>query len=283
MRQKSPPKIIAEIFTKMASFRRSLPELMEGVVDSSPENSPSLIEMDGEESDEEAEHSRERALELALEKQGSTTLKRKAGRKASWPEESVNDVVDIVCENENYRRRLIFTNNKASKNLDIYKKIVALVKSRMQDRDEVFNFTPEQTRTKFKSCVAACKKASMTRKTGSGLANFMQNQPNWFKKLFPYVASRDSCNPSLAQEPSFEKLSATVDEIDGDESSNSKTNSTNCSDEEPGNVKVNNKDLYVPVPQKRMKKESTSAILKEAVSAFNKFASADQSEALIKF
>ena len=119
----------------------------------------------------------------------------------------------------------------------------------------MFDFTPEQTRTKFKSCVAACKKASMTRKTGSGLENFMQNQPNWFKKLFPYVASRDSCNPSLAQEPSFEKLSATVDEIDGDESSNSKTNSTNCSDEEPGNVKVNNKDLYVPVPQKRMKKE----------------------------
>ncbi len=48
------------------------------------------------------------------------------------------------------------------------------------------------------------KKACMTRRCGSGIANFINNQPSWFKKLFPYVESRDSCNPNMATEPSFE-------------------------------------------------------------------------------
>ena len=57
-----------------------------------------------------------------------------------------------------------------------------------------------------------CKKAAMTRKCGSGIENFMDQKPAWFKKLFPFVASRDLCNPSLASEPSF----ALVGERDAD-------------------------------------------------------------------
>ena len=165
--------------------------------------------------------------------------------------------------------------------MESYEKIVALVKSSMQDRVDLFHLTPEQTRTKFKSCVAACKEAAMTRRNGSGIENLMQNQRNWFQKLLPFEASRDSCNPSLAQEPSFEIRATTVDEIDGEESSNSETNYSSYSEEESSNVEKRN--ICVPVPRKRIKMETTSAILKETISALNRFAAADPSEAFMKF
>ena len=68
----------------------------------------------------------DKALGQELQAQGSATLKRKrkAGRKSSWPQESIDEFVNIICDNEYYRKRLIFTNNKASKNLEIYSKIV---------------------------------------------------------------------------------------------------------------------------------------------------------------
>ena len=130
-------------------------------------------------------------------------MKRKAGRKAIWPIEAVEEVARAICENETYRKRLIFTKNKASTSFEIYTEIVLQLKDRMQERQKTFEFSPEQTRNKFKSCISACKKASMTRRNGSGIKNFMQHQPTWFQKLFAYVESKDSCNPDLADEPSF--------------------------------------------------------------------------------
>ena len=78
----------------------------------------------GIETDEEVEVDDEevdKALGQELQAQGSATLKRKrkAGRKSSWPQESIDEFVNIICDNEYYRKRLIFTNNKASKNLEI--------------------------------------------------------------------------------------------------------------------------------------------------------------------
>ena len=111
----------------------------------------------------------------------------------------------------------------------------------------------------------------MTKRNGSGLAILYRINPVGFRSYFPMQHPRTHAPP--AQKPSFE-ICVTVDGMDGNESGDRKTNSTNCNDEEPGNVE--NKKLYVPAPQKRMKKETTSAILKEAVSAFNKVASADR-------
>ena len=70
----------------MASFHlgQSLPELTREDTDSSHEYGGNSIDVDSEESHEEIDVSQDRAIELglALEIQGSTTLKRKAGRKA---------------------------------------------------------------------------------------------------------------------------------------------------------------------------------------------------------
>ena len=65
-----------------------------------------------------------------MEAQDSVTLKRKkAERKSCWPEEFVEEVVN-VCESEYYRKKLIFTNFKATKNLALYCKIVILWNSK---------------------------------------------------------------------------------------------------------------------------------------------------------
>ena len=68
---------------------------------------------------------------------------------------------------------------------------------------EEFVFSIVQTRTKFEACIPACKKTSMTRKCGSGIANSMEQQPPLFTKRYPFVEFRDSCNPEMALEPSF--------------------------------------------------------------------------------
>ena len=203
-------------------------------------------------------------------------MRRKAGRKAIWPIEAVEEVVGAICDNEAYRKKLIFTNSKASKNIEIYTEIVLQVKDRMQERQKTFKFSPEQTRNKFKSCITACKKASMTRRNGSGIKNFMQHQPAWFQKLFAYVESRDSCNPDLADEPSFPNFAKRSVE-DTSSSAEEREGSTYTT---PRNKK---KRLYVPVHSKKKKKETPSQLLKEAVQQFNNLASQDPTDALVAF
>ena len=86
---------------------------------------------------------------------------------------------------------------------------MAKLAKKLLEQEQNFNISAKQARTKFKACVAACKKASMTRRTKSGIANFMDNRPEWFHKLFTYVESRDWFNPEMAKEPSFQMLDET--------------------------------------------------------------------------
>eukprot|EP00794_Sanderia_malayensis_P012932 gene12932-14263_t len=99
-------------------------------------NSPLHHDENDDEDDEDIE---DLGLEEVVgEKTKEGKGKRKAGRKATWPESFVNETVSIICENEYYRRRLIFTNNKASKNLAIYEAIVKESKKHFPE----FSFTP---------------------------------------------------------------------------------------------------------------------------------------------
>ena len=109
---------------------------------------------------------------------------RKRGRRSCWPDTFVHEVVEVICEKQHYRKKLIYTNNKASNNVDLYTEIVEAVKQRCKERGKLFNFSPVQTRTKFKACVAACKEAAMTRRYGSGLSNYLVEQPLGFKNCF---------------------------------------------------------------------------------------------------
>ena len=182
----SPIRAPSSFVIKMAAFREHIGNITEGQMNCEDDTDEKEIEDeivgskeenkgDGDE-DGETEEVIE-GIGQELESQGSVTFKRKgrAGRKPRWPEEYVKEIVQIICENEYYRRRLIFKNSKASKNLEIYAKIVNQAKAYLSKSGgylEHFDFTPVQTRTKFKACVGICKKASMKRKCGSGITNF---------------------------------------------------------------------------------------------------------------
>ena len=79
----------------------------------------------------------------------------------------------------------------------------------------------------------------MMRKTASGIDNFINQKGygSWFKKLYPFIESRDSCDPDKGTEPSF-AISEINIELDG---------SNACSSESSiAAATKTNKELYVP-------------------------------------
>ncbi len=75
---------------------------------------------------------------------------KKKGRKSVWSEESINEVVDLICENDCYRKMLIFINDKETKNSEIYEKVLKYVQNRLASRNSKFPFTIAQMRIKFR-------------------------------------------------------------------------------------------------------------------------------------
>lgn len=173
-----------------------------------------------------------------LPTKSKNNLKKRVGRKAAWSDECIDEVVDIICDSDYYRKKLIFTNNKSFKNTEIYDKVAKEATERLAARDTEFPFTSQQVRTKFKSCVAICKKAAMLRQTASGIDNFVESKGcgKWFKQLYHFFQSRDSCQPDLGIEPS-----ATISSAESDNSLSTSLKESSSS-----------KDLYVP---KKAKKE----------------------------
>ena len=193
--------------------------------------------------------------------------RKRSGRKSTWNEEITNDLVDIICEDAYLRKKIIFTNNKNTKNTEVYNKVVRHLSARCKERSETCDFTVAQTRTKFKALVAICKKASLTRKTASGIEDFIQKggYGKWFGQLFPYIQSRESAQPEQASEPS---------------SSSSATSSTATNDSESGDWETRC-SLYVP--QKKRRVGEQNSLLAEAVKNFNKLLEQDSTSALINF
>ena len=137
-------------------------------------------------------HESSAAKRLGQENGGTRKTKkgnRKPGRKAKWTDECTDDLVDIICNNEVYKKRIIFTNIKTSKNGGYYEKIVKELKERCARRAESFSYDVNQTREKFKHLVAECKKAALIMKTASGIKRFQGDKGygKWFNCLLPLV------------------------------------------------------------------------------------------------
>ena len=45
---------------------------------------------------------------------------KKRGRQIQYEDQDLNDLIESICENECFRRKLIFTNNKPQKNKEVY-------------------------------------------------------------------------------------------------------------------------------------------------------------------
>ena len=178
-----------------------------------------VFERDDSEDEEDKEDSDERNARFRMQFKMDTSKKigkktksnaskrgkkdnKKTGRKAVWPNEVLEDLVDVIAEDEDFKRKLIFTNVPNSKNSYVYNKVIEKVGDRMEKRGDEFEFTLEQTRNKFKKLIAVCKTAALTIKTASGITRFQDqcDLGKWFQKLFALVKSKDSSQPEQAIE-----------------------------------------------------------------------------------
>ena len=207
--------------------------------------------------------------------------KSKKGRKSSWPEDIVNDLVNLICSNEYMTRKLIYENTKNSRNGMLYEKIIKQIITLCKERNKEYPYSLIQTRTKFKNCISLCKAAAMTMKTSSGIKRFQEdkNLGPWFNQLFPLVKSRESAQPEQAIEPSATQTTSSSPGSgkngyeSGDDLSSVETPSS--SSERPAkrpkintsNERPAKKDLFVPVKENK-KKEKNDAMV-EAVKSFN--------------
>jgi len=109
----SPIRAPSSFLIKMVAFRKHIGNITEGKMNCEDDTDEKEIEdeivgsKEENEGDDDDDGEAEEVIEglgQELESQGSVTLKRKgrAGRKPRWPEEYVNEIVQIICENEYY-------------------------------------------------------------------------------------------------------------------------------------------------------------------------------------
>ena len=82
-------------------------------VEKCPDQQVEKFESSGDSTDSEIEP--HPLLEKFSEKRAKKSVKRK-GRKCTWKETLVNDLVDIILENDTYRTKLLLTNMKNAQN-----------------------------------------------------------------------------------------------------------------------------------------------------------------------
>ena len=116
---------------------------------------------------------------------GNCNSRKKAGRRSSWKEEEIADMVDIVCNSE-YYKKTIFTNSKNSKNNDVYSKLRKDLQERLSARGQELQFTEAQVRNKLKKLISECKKAALTVKITTGIDRF-QEQKNSVRVVVSYA------------------------------------------------------------------------------------------------
>ena len=125
-------------------------------------------------------------------RQNRTT--KKTGRKSQWDNETTNDLVNIILENEKLKEKLLLTNVKNTKNSQYYELVITQLTNRCQERNKEFDFNVNQTREKFKRCVSLCREAALKINKGSGIKRFQEEKQyeSWFSSLFAIVQSMDS-------------------------------------------------------------------------------------------
>ena len=90
-------------------------------------------------------------------------------KKKGHEAEKRSHIAEIICSNDNFARKLIFTNSKNTKNNKVYSKVQKEVEKRYTGSSNFPNSTGQIMRTKFKRCVAECKKLALTIKTATGV------------------------------------------------------------------------------------------------------------------
>lgn len=224
----------------------------------------------------EAEGDKDDEVAHFLAEDGEVT-KKSSGRRSLWSQEHVDDMVDIIVNNENYKRKLIFTNNRRSTNTEVYQQVLAQVKARHPE----FPFKLEQIRNKFKWCVGTCKKVALTIQTATGINRFVDEKGfgKWFNALFPLIKSRDSCQPEQSIEPSTYTSSSTCSTPVNEDESDEEEEDIEEKTKEPALRK--GRDMFVPI--KKRKKKNKEEPLAKVLKILENMVANDPTKDLLNF
>ena len=85
--------------------------------------------------------------------------KAKRGRKASWNEDQIMDMIDIIVNDDEMVKKLMFTNTKKASNSEVFKHVLTRLNEKYNaTKGKDFPFVVAQIRNKFKWCISTCKK-----------------------------------------------------------------------------------------------------------------------------
>ena len=214
----------------------------------------------------------------------SSRKKKRKGRRSVWEERHINDLVDVICSSEYYKKKLIFTNTKNSKNAEIYANVLKDLGQRYEDGS--FPFSVDQLRNKFKKCISECKKIALTVKTSTGVKRVQDEKQlgAWFNQLFPLVQTRDSCNPDMAVEPSLSLQLSDGEPVKRASDNRAPTDEQSSDGFHQGDD--SDKKQFVPIRKgrrKKVKSQNSSSALSTAVELFEKVVNNDPTTQLIYF
>ena len=190
----------------------------------------------------------------------------------------------MICSSEYYKKKLIFTNTKNSKNAEIYGNVLKELSQRYEDGS--FPFSVYQLRNKFKKCISECKKIALTVKTSTGVKRIQDEKQlgSWFNQLFPLVQTRDSCKPDMAIESS-----SSLQLSDGEAVKRGSDNRTPTDEQSRDGIDQGDdcdKKQFVPIKKgrrKKVKSQNASSVLSTAVELFEKVVNNDPTAQLMSF
>ncbi|CAH3040189.1 unnamed protein product, partial [Pocillopora meandrina] len=271
----------------MASWRKNLPVLPESLREEESDGdnssadvsrtflkrcSPASFDSYSPENDKETDSNESDTGVSEQSEVCSSRKKKRKGRRSVWEERHVNDLVDVICSSEYYKKKLIFTNTKNSKNAEIYANVLKDLGQRYEDGS--FPFSVDQLRNKFKKCVSECKKIALTVKTSTGVKRVQDEKQlgAWFNQLFPLVQTRDSCNPDMAVESS-----SSLQLSDGEPVKRASDNRTPTDEQSSDGLDQGR------VEEKKVKSQNSSSALSTAVELFEKVVNNDPTTQLMHF
>jgi len=156
---------------------------------------------------------RERLREAEGSREGSPIKsngkgkKKKSGTKAIWPQSVVTDMIDIILDTPEIKKRLFTSISSNKRNKEVFQQVINILEERCAANGTSFMFNVEQTRRKFRNCISKAKSFMLTSQKGSGLTRFMEDNElgPWFARLCQELKSRPTCRRSEQIEPSSKK------------------------------------------------------------------------------
>ena len=118
--------------------------------------------------------------------------------KLNWSNVMLDEMVDIICSNKQFKIFLIFRNQTFAAKTNIFEKVAEKMNKRAATDGRKSTITHSKVRNKFKKLVYKCKSISLTQQTARGISCYRveTGYGKLWDILFPLVASKESADPS---------------------------------------------------------------------------------------